>query len=73
MIITMDYTGMCTESSYRIRCANHACQVMVPLVLCFKPCDQSLTQCHGVQIMSPTLVLPLSKTDMDSSHSFAVT
>lgn len=36
MITTLGYTGMCIESSYSIRCANHACQVMVPLVLCFK-------------------------------------
>lgn len=36
LVSNVDHTFMCIESNYTVCWASHACQVMVPLVLCFK-------------------------------------
>lgn len=53
LIITMDYTDMCIESNYSLCCANHACQVMVPLVLCLNHVISPWHSVMGCRLWEP--------------------
>lgn len=75
LIINMDDIDRCIESSNTICWASHACQVMVPLVLCFKtmwsvPDTVSWGADYESCTDSSTLVWPHKSIDLGSISGF---